>query len=270
MKGYVKRSRWFATSLLGWLVMALPAQAVKETEGNTVFFDTAKTKSLSTQDKPGFFRLDQSTNNEACFLLGRIINADIKKFGEIRFEQHNEFIKWSDVDEENIERGYPQKYSESVERADVDINNDGVADQVIRTRWSLRNVLQDELDVLPLNEQRVVIDELLNSEKKVRFNAGNYWLDRYRKKYGLSNEYWWFDGIASLNLYKQNGKVYVVAQNYAAPRTVSAKVYVFKLDKNYEANDVCMFVKICPCGGCDDMRGNQTEKTLPGKQWCHK
>lgn len=236
----------------------------------TAALDAANEKPLDIPDKPGFFRLDQSTNNAVCYPLSQIINDDIKKFGETRFGSHSEFAAWKDVDEENIERGKPQRYDESVERADVDINNDGIVDQVVRTKWTLRGVLEDALTFLPLNQKKVVIGELLKTKKNVMFNAGNYWLDRYRKKYGLANEYWSFDGVASLNLFQQNGGVYVVAQNYAAPHNVSANIYVFSLDRNYEPDDVCMFVKICPCGGCERMSASQNAKTLPAKKWCHK
>lgn len=269
----VKRAYEDRLRVLSSPTVARNALKEKEEAGTAASLDADKTNLLATPDRPGFFRLDQSTNNEVCFSLGRIINSDIKKYGKTQFEDHSEFVEWSVVDEENIVRGEQDRYSESVERADVDINNDGVVDQVIRTKWTLRYVLQDELDVLSLNQQKVVINDLLNSEKKVKFNAGNYWLDRYKKKYDLSNEDWWFDGVASLNIYKQNGEVYLVAQNYAAPRNVAAKIYVFQVDKVYrkhEERDACMFVRICPCGGCVRMSANQAAKTLPAKKWCHK
>lgn len=229
-----------------------------------------------TPDKPGFFRLDKSTNDKVCSSLGQIINADIKKYGKTRFDTHSEFVKWHKVEENRIDRGNVHKYDGMVEQADVDINNDGVVDRVIRLQWSIRNVLEDTLNILPQNEKEIVIAELIKSDKMIMFNNGNYWLDRYQKKYGdpyVVRWGWYFGGVASLDLLQQNNETYVVAQNYAAPRNVSAKIYVFQLDKEYkkyEEKDVCMFVKICPCGGCEDLRGNEVTKTLPANKWCHK
>lgn len=224
---------------------------------------------LPTPDKPGLFKLDQSTNNKVCVPLGRIINDDIKKYGKTRFDQHGEFAKWRKVEEEKIDRGEPHRYDESVERADVDINNDGIVDQVIRTKWSTRGVLDDALSTLPLNKQKVVIDEIVKSETTVTLNS-SYWLNRQIKKYGELNFDWFFGSVASINLFQQNDVTYVVAQEYASSRNSPAKLYVFQYDKDYQPIDVCMFVKICPCDGCDGMHGNQTAKTLPAKKWCNK
>lgn len=138
-----------------------------------------------------------------------------------------------------------------VEQADVDINNDGIIDQVVRTHWSSRGVLDDALNTLPQSEKKIVIAELIKPGNWIKFNRGNYWLERYKKKYGDLNFDWVLDGIASINLLRLNNETYVVAQNYAARRNVSAKIYVFQLDKEYkkyEEKDVCMFEKICPWG----------------------
>jgi uncharacterized protein len=224
-------------------------------------------------DKPGFFRLDKSANDKVCSSLGLIINGDIKKFGKTRFDAHSEFVKWRKVEETRIVRGDVHKYDGMVEQADVDINNDGVVDQIIRTQWSIRGVLEDALNILPQSEKEIAIAELIRSDKKIEFNPSNYWLERYKKKYGNLNFDWVIDGAASINLLRLNNETYVVAQNYAAPRNVSAKIYVFQLDKEYkqyEEKDACMFVKICPCGGCEDLRGDEVAKTLPANKWCHK
>jgi len=224
-------------------------------------------------DKTGFFRLEKSTNDKVCALLSKIINSDIKKYGKTKFDTHSEFAKWHAVDEERIIRGDQHKYDGMVEQADVDINNDGVVDQVIRTQWSIRGVFENGLNVLHQSGERVVIAELIKSDNMIMFNNGNYWLERYKRKYGDLNFDWVLDGVASINLLQLNNVTYVVAQNYAAPGNVSAKIYAFQLDKaykKYEERDVCMFVKICPCGGCEDLRGDEATKTLPANKWCRK
>ncbi|HXH72570.1 MAG TPA: hypothetical protein VNI58_07150, partial [Mariprofundaceae bacterium] len=225
-------------------------------------------------DRPGFYRLYKSNNDNVCVPLSKLINADIKKYGKTRFDTHSEFATWHKVDQKSIDRG-DSGYDGWVQQADVDINNDGIMDQVIRTSWSMGGAMNDSLNVLPENEsQKIRIDDLIRSDKKIMFNVNNYWLERYRKKYGdplLVRWGWYFKGIASLNLLKKTDATYVVAQNYAAPTNVSAKIYVFQLDKDfrpYKERDVCMFLKTCPCKGCVDLRGDEVSKSLPAKKWC--
>ena len=43
-----------------------------------------------------------------------------------------------------------------------------------------------------------------------------------------------------------------------------------EFNKKFEEKDVCMFNKICPCGGCEGLHGNERTKTLPASKWCHK
>jgi uncharacterized protein len=232
-----------------------------------------KTKSLAIPDKPGLFKLDQSMNDKVCGTLGQIINEDIIKYGTPRFGHHDEFVKWREVKEEKIDRGSKDnRYYESVERADADINNDGVIDQVIRTRSSLRGVLNDDLDVLPSDQQEIIIDELQRTGKTPPFDS-SYWLHRQINKYGELNFDWFFsNSVAALNLYLQNNVTYVIAYDYVAPINTSAKIYIFKYDKDLDPIDMCMFVRICPCGGCEEFHGtgNQPAKTLPAKRWCGK
>jgi hypothetical protein len=230
------------------------------------FFAQAAPTMSRAIDKPGLFKLDQSTDNSICLPLGKMINADIQKFGKTQLEKRKEFVKWRLVDEQHIDRG---RYENSVELAEVDLNNDGTLEDVVRMEWSVRGELTDELHILPRNEgQKIVIAELPESDN-LGFNNG-YWLNRYIKKYGTDNSDWYFDGVASLDLLRMKGETYVVAQHYAAPKEVSAKIFVYRLDPANEVVDVCMFLKVCPCGGCEDLRGAEVVKSLPGKKWCGK
>ncbi len=250
---------------------------------------------METPDKPGYFRLDQSNDDAVCHLLGRIINADIKKYGETRFGKHDELVKWREVDEEEIDRGTERRYGGRIEQADVDINNDGIVDQVIRSKWAMASVELDALHVRPQNESKKInIDELLRDDtKNISFIGGKYWSDRYHKKYDdpyLLKGDWYFGNGVSIELVRLYGATYLVAQEFATlPRAiaanimlkeyeaqpnVSAKIFVFQLDKEYrkyEEKDVCMFVRTCPCGGCKDVRGTTEEsRALPAKKWCKK
>jgi hypothetical protein len=220
-------------------------------------------------DKPGLFKLDQSTDSSVCLPLGITINADIQKYGKTQFVKHDEFVKWRIAEEPIIDRGHEQKYDGLVELTRVDIDNDGVVDRVVRTKWSMRGVLEDALSIFPKSDmQRIVIENLIKSEKKIMFNVDYYWSDRRIRKYGAGNYDWEFGGIAALNLLRRNGVTYVVAENYASPKNVSSKIYVTRFDANDEPADICMFSKICPCGGCEDLRGDEIVKTLPAKKWC--
>lgn len=258
---------------------------------------------METPDKPGYFRLDQSNDDEVCHSLGSIINADIKKYGETHFDEHDEFVMWRDVDEEEIDRGKERRYGGKIEQADVDINNDRVVDRVIRSKWAMASVELDALHVRPQTESKKIdADELLRDDtKNISFIGSKYWLDRYHKKYGdptlrYQKGYsgpgwdWYFGTGVSIELVRMHGATYLVAQefaalpkaiagniilkDYVAPPDASARIFVFQLDKEYrkyEEKDVCMFVRTCPCGGCKNVRGTTEEsRTLPGKKWCKK
>lgn len=264
----------------------------------------ADSEVMETPDKPGFFRLDQSNDDAVCHSLGRIINADIKNYGETRFDTHDEFVKWSDVGEEQIDRGTERRYGGRVEHSDVDINNDGVVDRVVRSKWAMSRVELDALHVRPQNESKKIdIAELPGDDtKNMSFIGSKYWLDRYHKKYGdptlrYQKGYsgpgwdWFFATGVSIDLIRLHGATYIVSREYAAlPRAVaanialqeeyepqpnvSARIFVFQVDKEYrkyEEKDVCMFVRTCPCSGCKDVRGTtEAARALPAKKWCKK
>jgi hypothetical protein len=219
-----------------------------------------------------FLSLISYPYEQVCEHIGRIINEDIKKYGETRFEKHNEFIKWKSVPEDHIDRGVENSLGVTVEQAKVDINNDGINDRIVRTGWSMFGLFVDRLNIFSINsKEKVVIQELDNIDQQVIvFNSGSYWQERNTKMHGKMNFDWYFNGIASIDLIKKNSETYLVAENYAAQSDVPAKIYVFQLDQNYQPNDVCMFVKICPCSGCRGLRGIQPAKMNPAKKWCEK
>lgn len=221
-------------------------------------------------DKPGLFKLDQSTDDAVCVPLQKMINSDIRRFGKTQFSKHDEFVKWRPADESRFERG-SSKYDGSLEVAQVDLNNDGTQEDVVRTQWSIRGAFADALNVVPpWKGQKTLVAGFLDSDQRIMFSFNDYWMKRRVRKYGADNFDWAFDGIASLDLFQMKGKTYLVAQNYAAPKNVSAKVYVTRFDSANEPSDICMLLKVCPCGGCEDLRGNEVVKTLPGKKWCGK
>lgn len=235
------------------------------------FLAKATPPTVPVIDKPGLFRLDQSTDDAVCVPLQKMINADIQRYGKTQFSKHDEFVKWRPADESRFERGPSEKYDGSIEVAQVDLNNDGTQEEVVRTQWSLHGVFVDVLNVVPPSEgQKTSVAGLVGSDQGIMFSFTDYWTKRRVRKYGADNVDWAFDGIASLDLFRMKGKTYLVAQNYASPRNVSANVYVTRFDSANEPNDTCMLLKVCPCGGCEDLTGNELVKTLPGKKWCGK
>ena len=99
--------------------------------------------SAETSNRPGFYRLEKSADSRACPHLGRIINSDIKTYGNTRFQNHGEFLKWRAVDETKVDRGDKPDFDGPIERALADLNNDGVEDELIRMRWSMNGALND-------------------------------------------------------------------------------------------------------------------------------
>lgn len=223
---------------------------------------------LNFTGRPLSFKLDQSTNNKLCASLSKVFNQDIENHGKINLNQHIGFLKWRNVKEENVYRG-ENNYDGQIEQMLVDINNDGKVDKIIRSKWLIRGTPSDQIFVVPKNTASTInIDTLIKTDNSIDFNSGKYSINSYEKKHGHENYDWYFDGVASINLYRHGKKTYVVAHNYAAPDDISAKIYVFYLNQNYAPQDVCMFVKTCTCEGCKDLSGEQLTKTMPAKNWC--
>lgn len=216
--------------------------------------------------RPGFFRLVGSENSDVCSTLLRLINGDIQENGKIDYKRHKRFAKWRVVQESDIDRG-STGYDGSVEQSDFDVNGDGVVDKLIRSTWSISGIPNDALSIFQGVVKKPIRTYVLPTlENTIAFNTDNAWLKRQLEKNGGSD--WFFDGVAALNVFQHKHQAYVVAENFAAPPGISAKVYVFRLGVDFKPINVCMFFRICPCGGCEDLRGDELIKFLPSKEWC--
>jgi len=94
------------------------------------------------------YKLVMSKEKELCSGVLKLFNADMKKYGEIRYEQHEVFsqVHWEPVD---IGEEGPARGCSIILKSLLDINNDGKEDLVIRSRGCLRSQLTDSIYVFP-------------------------------------------------------------------------------------------------------------------------
>jgi len=85
--------------------------------------------------------LVMSKDNDVCLHMGMLFNRDLKKYGAIRFDKHEEFnaIKWERKRAYNINEKGERDYGERTLSQDTmllsmfDINNDGTKEIVIKS-----------------------------------------------------------------------------------------------------------------------------------------
>jgi len=92
------------------------------------------------------YKLVMSKDSKLCAEILKLFNADTKKYGEVRYEQHELFaqLKWR-----SYETGEKTYGCEILRYAIFDINNDETEDLVIKYSACLRSQLSDSLFVFP-------------------------------------------------------------------------------------------------------------------------
>jgi len=95
----------------------------------------------------GLYKLVWSQDKEVCSAILSLFNADMKQYGEIRYEQHKIFVEWK-----------PMALPDDAGNADacgvlstttLDIDNDGRNDRLIRTSFCFHSILTDSLFIFP-------------------------------------------------------------------------------------------------------------------------
>ena len=100
------------------------------------------------------YLLVMSKDDHVCQRAGSIYNKDLKEYGKLSLENHEEY-NWLNWDE-NIDIRDASGHSgvigtPIIKLAVFDINNDGVYETVIFSRSSLGSLLRDKLDIYPVS-----------------------------------------------------------------------------------------------------------------------
>lgn len=126
------------------------------------------------------YKLVMSKDKELCTSMLKLFNEDMKKYGEIRYEEHPEFVRW-----ESINGTQDRPYAKDcwqVLKSVFDINNDGTNDLVLRDRHCLQDVLNDSLYIFPADSQAAELitnpdaQVLASTKNKINFTGDVYYL----------------------------------------------------------------------------------------------
>jgi len=98
------------------------------------------------------YKLVMSQNEKLCQHMVALFNADMKKYRGLEYGKHKEFVTWEPVENGALT---PDKYCRQTLKQNFDINNDGTADLVIRTRQCYQSQLTDSLYIFPFNSNAV-------------------------------------------------------------------------------------------------------------------
>src|SRR3989442_14241496 len=85
------------------------------------------------------YKLVMSKDKELCTSMLKLFNEDMKKYGEIRYDQHEVFtrVSWQSVEVEE-DKGPFFPYCSVVQKAKVEVTNDGQEEWTLRWRAGLR------------------------------------------------------------------------------------------------------------------------------------
>src|SRR3989442_11171344 len=97
-----------------------------------------------------------SKDKELCTSMLKLFNEDMKKYGEIRYDQHEVFtrVSWQSVELEE-DKGSFFPYCSVVQKAKVDVNNDGQDERVINWSASSKKQPIDHTHQPPPNTQSI-------------------------------------------------------------------------------------------------------------------
>ncbi len=228
-------------------------------------------QTASDMTKPGLYRLKLTNDASLCMSIRDLINKDIETAGKISFSAHPSFLNWAVVkgNQNALRDPAPEDVFEMV----VDIDNDGTSDHVFKGISSIGRLNVDYLFIFSSERadamRKAGLDyaKLFGADRKIEFVDVVNWITRAKQKYGKDWEAWTPGPLSVLQVFRHLNGTYVLGYNPAADRDQSAEVYVFQVLPKDEIRDICMFHRVCPCGGCRDLKG-QIGQCLPAPQLC--
>lgn len=124
--------------------------------------------------------LVMSKEDNVCQYMLKVYNEDLRKYGEIKYEEHEEFtaIKWEE--KKYYWEAYGNKHYDDVLMSRFDINNDGKEEIIIKSTGSIRGNTTYSLDIFKGEDIGVFKDEfdVKNFKKAIgsigKFDKGIY------------------------------------------------------------------------------------------------
>lgn len=181
-----------------------------------------------------------------CKHMLDVFNEDLKYFGELQYGQHEEFtaIKWTLALDDYCRRN---------QLAQIDIDNDGHDDTVLKYEGCLRGVLSDNIFIYAEGKQAPqppphflfdasvakqasgVIGQFLHGQYELRK------LPKYRE--GTAEFYQHIGGLFRLNPFRFGDRYYIVIDNPFQQPYKNGKRFtaIARYEKNGRLNDLCYF-----------------------------
>ena len=230
---------------------------------------TAASATGADAGRPGQYRLLESNDNAACKSFARILAASRSKRGDLNFSRRPDKVSWRDLD--------PPLADPPTQFADFDIDNDGRLDRVLRVAWSLggkytsaiyidRNA---ELTHPPPSDKDTILT-ILKMAPRIEFMEYSALIDRLQTQYGPGWEAWWMSDHAMIEPILLTRQTYLIAWNYQVHPRHLARAYVFQMASDGSRKDVCMFARVCPCGGCTGRESIVEKRLLPDQRYCRR
>ena len=228
------------------------------------------TQGIPDSGKPGDYRLIASKDNAVCRAFAKIIATSRSKAGDLDFSKRKERPQWRQP-LQGVALDPP------MEVAEFDIDNDGKLDRVFRIHWSSANSPTQDLFVQrppgstePLPNDKEAIERLFKSSQQVNLSRGGLDMAALKSRYGDDWEKWLVLGQVLVDVLKLKQKHYVVVWHYEVPADDLASAYVSQVGSDAESQGLCVFARICPCGGCIGRASRVEKDLLPAKLYCQR
>lgn len=219
--------------------------------------------------RPGQYRLLESNNDAVCNSFAEIFAMSRSKTGDLDFSRRADRPSWRDLD--------PPLSDPPTQFADFDIDNDGRLDRVFQVAWSIEShytyalyIHRDgDLSHPPPSDRDTVV-AILRTASRVDFTEYAALIKRLQAAYGPHWEAWFMSGHVLIDPIMMTGQTYLVAWRYEVKPRHLANAYVFQVTSNASMKDICMFARVCPCGGCTGRESIVERRLLPDQRFCRK
>ncbi len=218
----------------------------------------------------GEYVLVMSKEDNVCQHMLKIYNADLKKYGEVRYDEHEEFtaIKWEEKKYYRVREGkkeypvYPYATNITVLMSRFDINNDGKEEVVIKDAGMVFSIITENLfyfkgeDSAYFKEKEFDIKILYNNATGrvgggADFERSVYYLKKLPQIYiGI------IGGKEAYSHYPVGPHFYVNPFNFKGAYYIDMKdmqrssnkwLVILKYAKDNQIKDICYFLKASDC-----------------------
>ncbi len=200
---------------------------------------------------PESYRVLQSKNQSVCRHIETSVNERLRKTQReadidgryALFDSFDFAVKgWKPIQPSELPAydlvGLPAS------RIEVDIDDDGTPETVVRAAGSVSGVYDDRIRIFSSSSGeggRAQTGADKTGYAELTWSDYPKWYKRAQALYGNRWQDWVFGGQGTLSLARFHDRIYFIAFNYANPAYADAKIYVFRANRRGEiVEDICM------------------------------